>query len=102
MNVLEKKTLIVGNGGHRHNLVGKIAVKNTKDDIHTLNGNANVNDVVEDFVEIDVLKDTELKHQTADEKFGEHNTLKLDKGLWITGKQVEFNPFDGKVSRVWD
>lgn len=102
MEVLEKKTLIVGNGGHRHNLVGKIAVKNTNEDIHKIEGNARVNDVVEDFVEINVLSDTELKHQTANGKFGEHNTLKLDKGLWVTGKQVELNPFDGKVTRVWD
>jgi hypothetical protein len=102
MEVLKKKTLIVGNGGHQHDLIGKISVKHTEDDIHILNGNTSVNDVEDDFIQVNVLEDTLLKHQTKEGKFGEHNTLELEKGLWVSGKQVEFNPFDGKVSRVWD
>ena len=35
-------------------------------------------------------------------KHAEHETLKVDKGFWVMGRQVEYNPFDKKVTRVWD
>jgi len=101
MATVKKKTLIIGNGGHQHDLVGKISVKHTKDDIHVLRGERSVIEGV-DFEQINVLEDTLLKHQTSSGKFGEHNTLKIEKGLWITGKQVEYNPFSGRNERVWD
>lgn len=81
-----KKTLLKGEGIHQH----------------TLYGNFDIADEVIDFAEFSVKKDSLLKHEKPNGSFGEHNTLRVKKGEWVLGKQVEFNPFDQKVSRVWD
>jgi hypothetical protein len=77
-----KHTFIVGNGGHQHTLYGNFHITN------------------EGYV---VCKqDCLLKHETKSGSSGEHHTLTLEKGVYREGKQVEFNPFSGNITRVWD
>jgi hypothetical protein len=49
-----------------------------------------------------VDEDSELRHEHPNGSFGEHKTLKVDKGQYRMGLQVEYNPFSQQVSRVWD
>ena len=77
-----KHTFIVGNGGHQHTLYGNFHITN------------------DEYV---VCKqDCLLKHETKSGAKGEHHTLTLEKGVYREGKQVEFNPFSGNITRVWD
>ncbi|HUU87731.1 MAG TPA: hypothetical protein VMX17_08270 [Candidatus Glassbacteria bacterium] len=55
-----------------------------------------------EFADITVLKDTVLRHEQPNGSFGEHHALKVDKGNWVMGKQVEYNPFKQTISQVWD
>ena len=48
------------------------------------------------------MEETDLIHEQPNGKFAEHNTLKVEVGEWVMGKQVEFNPFNQSVSQVWD
>ena len=77
-----KHTFIVGNGGHQHTLYGNFHI--TKDE------------------HIVCKQDCLLKHETKSGAKGEHHTLTLEKGVYRAGIQMEFNPFSGKVTRVWD
>lgn len=81
-----KHTLLKGEGANQHTLYGKFKV----DDNHS------------DFADVSVLEDSELRHEQPDGSFAEHNTLKVKKGEWVMGKQVEYNPFKRSVSQVWD
>jgi hypothetical protein len=83
-------------------------MKNTKHTIlfgnsnqHTLCGKFKVDDDKE-FANISVMEETDLIHEQPNGKFAEHNTLKVEVGEWVMGKQVEFNPFNQSVSQVWD
>jgi hypothetical protein len=82
----QKHILLKGNGGNQHTLKGEIAVETEQSE----------------FVSISVLKEADLRHEQPSGSFGEHNTLKVEQGEWVTGKQVEFNPFKGTISQVWD
>ena len=69
---------------------------------HTLYGDFKIDDKTE-FTQMVVTKDSLLKHEQPSGEFSnEHQTLKIDTGNWRMGKQVEFNPFDRKITRVWD
>jgi hypothetical protein len=68
---------------------------------HTLYGDFKIGDETE-FMEVEVVKESVLKHEQPDGSFGEHQALKIDKGEWVMGKQVEYNPFNQKITRVWD
>jgi|TARA_R110001583_G_scaffold155702_1_gene307345 hypothetical protein len=82
----KKHTLLLGEGIHQHTLYGEFSIDT---------------DVV-DYPTIEVTKDSLLQHELPNGKFGEHKTLKVDKGTWVMGKQVEYNPFSQKVERVYD
>ena len=69
---------------------------------HVLHGNIQVETQERDFSTIVVAKDGELKHEQPDGSFAEHKTLAVDAGNWVMGKQVEFSPFDGTITSVWD
>jgi len=43
-----------------------------------------------------------LKHEQPNGSFAEHQSLQVTKGNWVMGRQVEYNPFNQSVSRVWD
>lgn len=82
-----KKVTILGNdASHQHTLHGEFEVTNNDDR----------------FKVIDVKKDSLLKHETPSGEKAEHETLKIGIGTWVQGEQVEFNPFDNSVSKVWD
>jgi hypothetical protein len=82
----KKQTLLLGEGIHQHTLYGEF----------------NSNTEIEDFATLEVVEESLLKHEHPNGSFGEHKTLIVESGGWVMGKQVEYNPFDGKVTRVWD
>ena len=69
---------------------------------HTLYGNFKMKEDQTFFTDIQVLGESELKHEQPNGSFAEHYTLKVDKGTWVTGKQVEYNPFKRTISQIWD
>lgn len=82
-----KHTLLVGEGVHQH----------------TLYGNFQIEDSVLDYPSIEVMEDSVLKHEKPDGSFSnEHQGLQVEKGNWSMGKQVEYNPFEGSITQVWD
>lgn len=82
----KKEVLLLGEGVHQHTLYGDFLIDEVRDDYSCLT----------------VKKDSLLKHEHPSGKFGEHKTLEVESGDWIMGKQVEYNPFTQKVTRVWD
>jgi hypothetical protein len=86
MKKMNKHTLLKGEGINQHTLYGDFAVDTEKDD----------------YTRLVVDKDSVLRHETPSGQFAEHKALEVNKGKWSMGKQVEFNPFENRVSRVWD
>lgn len=85
MKKTNKKIILKGDGANQHTLYGEFKIEDKSD-----------------FASVSVLKETVLKHEQPDGSFGEHNALKVDKGEWVMGKQVEYNPFKQTISQVWD
>ncbi len=81
----EKRVLLLGEGIHQHTLYGRIENNNQ-------------------FSENDIILDEDgvLVHEKPDGSKGEHHSLLVAKGRWIMCRQVEFDPFSGHVTRVWD
>lgn len=69
---------------------------------HTLHGAFLMEDKPTDFAEILVTKDSLLKHEQPNGLHAEHNTLAVEAGGFVMGKQVEYNPFKREVSQIWD
>lgn len=69
---------------------------------HVLHGDFQVETQERDFSTIVVTKDGELRHEQPDGSFAEHRTLHVESGEWKMGKQVEYSPFDGRITRIWD
>jgi len=80
-----RHVLLKGEGLHQHVLHGEFTIDETTE-----------------FSNIVITKDGLLKHETPSGAFAEHNTLLVGKGSWVMGKQVEYNPFDETISRIWD
>lgn len=80
-----KLTILKGEGVNQHTLYGDFS--------HREDGETIILDVAEDSV---------LRHETPSGKFAEHQSLRVEKGQYITGKQVEYNPFSRTITRVWD
>ena len=80
-----KITLLKGEGAHQHSLVGKF----------------NITSADTDFTEIEVLE-AKLIHELPNGTFGEHNTLNVESGEWVMGKQVEYDPMNRVTTRIWD
>jgi len=68
---------------------------------HTLYGKFNITSADTDFTEIDVLE-AKLIHELPNGTFGEHNTLNVESGEWVMGKQVEYDPMNRVTTRIWD
>lgn len=84
---MKKKTLLKGKGANQHTLYGDFSVA----------------EVVPQFAPITVEKDSVLRHEQPDGSFSqEHQPLKVERGDWRMGKQVEFNPFEQTISQIWD
>lgn len=87
MKAKKKHTLLKGEGVNQHTLYGDFKIDETNDE----------------FTDLVVTKDSLLKHEQPDGSFSnEHQTLKIEKGEWSMGKQVEYNPFTQTIERVWD
>lgn len=69
---------------------------------HTLYGNFDIEKDKVEFQKVIVKDEVQLKHEQSDGSFGEHHTLNVDKGVWVTGKQVEYNPFKREITQIWD
>lgn len=85
-NLKKSYTLLKGEGVNQHTLYGEFVLDETQTD----------------FVPVVIKEDSVLKHEQPNGTFAEHETLKVEKGKWVMGRQVEYNPFDRKVTRVWD
>lgn len=84
---LKKHTLLKGEGSNQH----------------TLYGDFKIDTDVTEFSNLVVTKDSILKHEKPNGEFSnEHKALQIEKGNWVMGKQVEYNPFKRSVSQVWD
>lgn len=81
-----KHTLLKGEGINQHTLYGKFSISENK----------------EGYTDLLVAEESVLQHETPSGQFAEHNSLKIEKGEWAMGKQVEYNPFTSKITRVWD
>jgi hypothetical protein len=84
---VKKQTLLKGEGANQHTLYGEFAIEKE----------------TTDFADLVVKKDSLLKHEMPNGAWSnEHQTLAVEKGNWVMGKQVEYNPFDQKISQIWD
>lgn len=86
-----KKLLILkGEGRHEHVLVGEEITY-----VEPAKG--------QPLSEIHVGRGGLLTHiDPATGEHAEHNTISVDEGTWLVGRQVEFNPFDNSISNVFD
>lgn len=85
MKKTNKHTLLKGEGINQHTLYGDFEI-----------------DEAEAFSRLVVTKESVLRHETPIGEYAEHKPLSINKGNWTMGRQVEFNPFENKVSMVWD
>lgn len=69
---------------------------------HVLHGNFLVETEEKDFSTLVINKIGQLRHEQPDGSFAEHKTLSVEKGNWVMGKQIEWNPFQQTISRIWD
>ena len=84
---VKKQTLLKCEGANQHTLYGEFAIEKE----------------TTDFADLVVKKDSLLKHEMPNGAWSnEHQTLAVEKGNWVMGKQVEYNPFDQKISQIWD
>ena len=83
----KRKTILLGEGIHQHTLVGDFKME----------------DKLTTFAPIKVQEKSVLRHEKPNGQFSnEHKALEVEKGNWVMGQQVEFNPFSQTVSRIWD
>ena len=82
----QKHTILLGEGIHQHTMYGDILVEQEP----------------KRFSAIVVNKDGLLRHEKPNGSFGEHKGLQVDKGQWVMGLQVEYNPFKMHISQVFD
>jgi hypothetical protein len=86
MKKLKKHTLLKGEGINQHTLYGDFKIGDETD-----------------FMKVEVTEESLLKHEQPNGMFSnEHQTLKIEKGNWVMGKQVEYNPFERTITQIWD
>jgi hypothetical protein len=82
----QKHTLLKGEGINQHTLYGDFLIEEKTD-----------------YSILKVEKDSVLRHEQPSGLFSnEHKALQVEKGDWVMGKQVEFNPFTQSITRIWD
>ena len=78
-------------------------IKRQGSNIHALEGIFSMEDKPKtDFVEIDVIGMSLLKHEKPNGTHAEHFTLPVERGNFVMGRQVEYNPFTQGIGYVWD
>lgn len=88
MPVVKRFILLRGEGVHQHVIRGNIDVK-------TSEGN---------YIQYRVLDNNTILHHEHPNGTSsrEHQTLQVEAGEWVTGRQVEFNPLSGNKEDVFD
>lgn len=76
-----REVLLLGEGGNQHTLYGDFS----------MNGRVILAKVT-----------CQLRHESSSQTFAEHNTILVDQGKWILGRQIEYNPLLKNVTRVLD
>lgn len=70
--------------------------------VHEAEGDLLVNQKQE-FSELYVNSSGILHHKNPlTNSFGEHNPIKLEKGLFVQGTQIEWNPWQQDITQIWD
>jgi hypothetical protein len=69
---------------------------------HVLEADATVSMEDDGYNRICVHEDGLLQHETPEGLQAEHNTLKVEKGNWVLGRQMEYDPFMMIITNVWD
>jgi hypothetical protein len=82
-----KYTLLHGEGIHQHTLYGRFESECA---------------TISEYGVLSVTKDSVLRHERPDGTFGEHKALPIAKSQYVMARQVEYNPFNASISRVWD
>ncbi len=85
MQKKKKHTILKGEGVNQHTLYGEFAIEDNAE-----------------MPQLKVSGRTVLKHEQPNGEFGEHKGLVVERGTWSVGKQVEYNPFNRSITRVWD
>ena len=85
MKKVTKHLLLKGEGANQHMLYGNLKVERNP----------------QDFSKLYVSSDGLLRHEDPSGNFAEHNTLQIENGEWIMGKQVEYNPFSREITQSW-
>lgn len=88
MKNFKQKTLLRGEGIHQHTLYGEFETDTEVAD--------------KDFTKVTVKEQSLLKHEHPNGSFAEHKGLHLKEGNWVMGRQVEYSPFTGDITKVWD
>jgi len=57
---------------------------------------------VKELSEIRVGRNGFLRHVDPVGNPGDHNTIEMEEGTYVVGRQVEFNPFTQNISGVFD
>jgi hypothetical protein len=86
MKAKNRQIILLGEGHHQHTMYGDFEFTAVREELNFL----------------EVKEDSLLRHETPQGEPAEHKTLHIDKGLWVQGKQVEYNPFTRDTTRVWD
>lgn len=92
---IKKITLLEGEGIHVHNLYGT-DVQVVPENFESLSSNS---------LKAVIIKSSErmaLIHEKPDGNPGEHKTIKMKPGLYIMGRQVEFNSAEEAYRQILD
>jgi len=91
-NFKNKLTLLKGEGTNQHTLYSSTKV--------ILKQNTFNNEVISS---INIKDDAILFHEKPNGNFSdEHKPLNIYKGTYEIAKQVEYNPFNGSITKIWD
>ena len=80
----------------------KVILKGEGKNQHVLRGSFLTDEELGDFQTIVAEPGTVISHEEPSGKHAEHDTLPLQKGIYLMGKQVEYNPFTHSISGIWD
>ncbi|HUC95331.1 MAG TPA: hypothetical protein VMR76_00035 [Candidatus Saccharimonadia bacterium] len=80
----------------------KVLLKGEGKNQHVLRGNFIADEQLQDFDVLTIEPGTVISHEEPSGRHAEHETLPVEKGCYILGKQVEWNPFTHSISGIWD
>lgn len=84
----QKVTILKGEGVNQHDLEADVLEYKTEKN--------------QPLSEIHVGENGVLRHVDPVGKPAEHHAIPIEKGTWLVGRQVEFNPFTNQISGIFD